>query len=179
MDIGERIKKIRLQLGLTQEELAERSELTKGFISQIERDLTSPSVDSLDDLLEALGTNLSEFFKEEVDRRVVFTQEEYYTAADEENGSEISWIVPNAQKNEMEPIRVRLSEGGKTKEYQPFEGEEFGYVLKGKITLLLNGEEHQLKRGECFYTGAEGVRKIINTGRGESELLWVSTPPNF
>ena len=65
MDIGERLKQHRLQLGLTQEELAERSELTKGFISQVERDLTSPSVASLEDILEALGTNLGDFFNEE------------------------------------------------------------------------------------------------------------------
>ena len=50
MEIGEKIRSLRLKLGLTQEELAERSDLTKGFISQLERDLTSPSVDSLNDL---------------------------------------------------------------------------------------------------------------------------------
>ena len=65
MDIGNKIKQLRTRQGLTLEELASRSELTKGFLSQLERDLTSPSIDSLSDILEALGTNLSEFFQED------------------------------------------------------------------------------------------------------------------
>ena len=63
MDIGAKIKRIRLSNQLTLEELANRSELTKGFLSQLERDLTSPSVATLENLLEALGTNLKDFFR--------------------------------------------------------------------------------------------------------------------
>ena len=62
MDIGAKIKRIRLSNQLTLEELANRSELTKGFLSQLERDLTSPSVATLENLLEALGTNLKRLF---------------------------------------------------------------------------------------------------------------------
>ena len=65
MEIGQKIKQLRIQKGLTLEELASRSELTKGFLSQMERDLTSPSIATLNDILEALGTTLAEFFKEE------------------------------------------------------------------------------------------------------------------
>ena len=56
MEIGSKIKRMRLRLGLTQEELADRTELTKGFISQLERDITSPSIATLMDILEALGS---------------------------------------------------------------------------------------------------------------------------
>ncbi len=62
MEIGEKIKRLRIQNSLTQEELADRCELTKGFISQVERDLTSPSIATLADILEGLGTNLKDFF---------------------------------------------------------------------------------------------------------------------
>ena len=62
MEIGSKIKRLRVRLGLTQEELAARTELTKGFISQLERDITSPSIATLMDILESLGTNVSEFF---------------------------------------------------------------------------------------------------------------------
>ena len=60
MDIGEKIKQQRVLLGLTQEELADRCELSKGFISQVERNLTSPSISTLTDILQSLGTDLSE-----------------------------------------------------------------------------------------------------------------------
>ena len=65
MELGEKIKELRNKQGLTQEELADRAELSKGFISQLERDMTSPSIATLEDLLQCLGTTLGEFFMEE------------------------------------------------------------------------------------------------------------------
>ena len=62
MEIGNKIKRLRLQRGLTQEELAARTELSKGFISQLERDITSPSIATLLDILEALGADVAAFF---------------------------------------------------------------------------------------------------------------------
>ena len=61
MQIGNKIKRLRLESGMTQEEIADRCELTKGYISQLERDLTSPSIATLEDILECLGTNLQQF----------------------------------------------------------------------------------------------------------------------
>ena len=71
MEIGTKIKRLRLQLNLSQAELADRCELTKGYISQLENDLTSPSIATLCDILSALGTDLAEFFKREEDRKSV------------------------------------------------------------------------------------------------------------
>ena len=78
-DIGQKIKRLRIKNGLTLEELASRSELTKGFLSQVERNLTSPSIATLNDILEALGTSLASFFKEETQEKSVFTQDDYFT----------------------------------------------------------------------------------------------------
>ena len=72
MDIGQKIRQLRTQNNLTLEELASRSELTKGFLSQVERNLTSPSVSTLEDILEALGTDLASFFKDSKENKVVF-----------------------------------------------------------------------------------------------------------
>ena len=77
MDIGPKIKRLRIRNGLTLEELASRCELTKGFLSQLERDLASPSIATLEDILEALGTSLSEFFQEEREEKVVFRGEDF------------------------------------------------------------------------------------------------------
>lgn len=62
MEIGIKIKEMRLKKQLTQEELADRCELTKGYISQIENDLNSPSIATLKDILQVLGSSLSDFF---------------------------------------------------------------------------------------------------------------------
>ena len=65
MNIGQKVRELRIAKNLTQEELADRSELSKGFISQLERDLTSPSIATLVDILQCLGTNLNEFFSDD------------------------------------------------------------------------------------------------------------------
>ena len=149
MDIGNKIKRLRLQLNLSQAELADRCELTKGYISQLENDLTEPSISTLRDILSALGTDLAEFFKKEDDARIVFSAEDFIEK--HENGMLLKWIIPNAQKNEMEPVLVELLAGASTSVDFPHEGEEFGYVLEGRICLELGKKKYICKKGETFY----------------------------
>ena len=78
MNIGKKIKELRSLRGLTQEELANRCELTKGYISQLENNLTEPSISTLEDILLSLGSNFSEFFSEEKDEKIIFTKEDYF-----------------------------------------------------------------------------------------------------
>ena len=82
IDIGSRIKDLRVANGLTQEELADRTELSKGFISQLERDLTSPSISTLEDILQCLGVTIAEFFAEGRDEQLVFGEDDYFEKED-------------------------------------------------------------------------------------------------
>ena len=150
MKIGNKIKTLRISKSLTQEELADRAELSKGFISQLERDLTSPSIATLTDILQCLGTNLKDFFNDEEEEQIVFHKEDYFEKKDEELGNTIEWIIPNAQKNEMEPIRLTLDPGGSTYPDLPHEGEEFGYVLSGSIRFILATAHTRQKRERPF-----------------------------
>ena len=180
MEIGSKIKRMRVRLGLTQEELAARTELTKGFISQLERDITSPSIATLMDILEALGTNVSEFFSEkENDAVAVYAADDMFLKEDEDAGVTIRWLVTNAQKNALEPILVTLVPGASTEPDDPHEGEEFGYVLSGVITLVSGEQKHKVRRGDAFYFRPTGVHYLINNGKSEGKVLWVSTPPSF
>lgn len=77
MEIGSKLKQMRQQCGLTQEELANRCDLTKGYISQLENDLTSPSIATLTDLMVALGSSLKNFFSDDDDEQIVFTEEDF------------------------------------------------------------------------------------------------------
>lgn len=178
MDIGAKIRKLRKTGGLTLEELASRSELSKGFLSQLERNLTSPSISTLEDILEALGTSLSEFFKEEEDEKIVFGKEDWFE--DEKDGWSVSWIVPNAQKNDMEPILLRLGPGKKSMKVSNHEGQEFGYVLRGTIRIEREGEKSlPVHCGETFYLDGSLSHQICNAGHGQAEVLWISSPPVF
>lgn len=177
MRIGEKIRALRQQLQLTQSELADRAELSKGFISQLERDLTSPSIATLTDILECLGTGLCEFFSTGEPEKVAFSKEDMFEK--EEEARCIRWLVPNAQKNEMEPILLTLAPGAETEMDTPHPGEEFGYVLSGNITLVLGGRQHRVHKGGSFYYKAKVPHMLKNTGKKRAEVLWVSSPPNF
>jgi transcriptional regulator with XRE-family HTH domain len=178
-EIGAKIKELRLENALTQEELANRCELTKGFISQIENNLTSPSISTLSDILEVLGTDLGEFFRDEEQDAYVFTKEDFYEKFDEEHKHLIKWIVPNAQKYEMEPIIIELMPGGKSQEDKPHSGEEFGYVLEGKIVLRVGSKRLKISAGQSFYYMANKYHYIENVSKEVAKVLWVSTPPMF
>ena len=177
MDLGGRIKQMRNQLGLTQEELADRCELTKGYISQLENNLNSPSIATLTDILSALGSNLSEFFREETAEKVVFSKEEFIEK--DADGMLWKWLIPNAQKNMIEPVLVELSENVSTAVDIPHEGEEFGYVLQGIIVLRIGNKKHVCKKGDSFYFVADKTHYIENNSDSVAKYLWISTPPTF
>lgn len=177
MDIGKKIKDLRIAKSLTQEELADRAELTKGFISQLENNLTSPSIATLMDILQCLGTDLKNFFDDDEDNQIVFSKEDYFEKDDAELKNMVQWIIPNAQKNLMEPILLTLEEGGTTYPDNPHEGEEFGYVLSGSITIHLGKKIYKVKKGESFYYEAK-YEHYIESKKG-AKVIWVSCPPSF
>ncbi|MBM7453407.1 transcriptional regulator with XRE-family HTH domain [Acholeplasma morum] len=179
MDIGSKIRELRLENGLTQEELANRLELTKGYISQLEHNLASPSMNTLFSILEVLGTDVSDFFSNQIEEQVVFKKSDFY---EKENGDlkhNVSWIVPNALKYEMEPIIIEIQPGGKSFEDDPHAGEEFGYVLEGEVTLVINKKKYIVKTGETFYYLANKEHHLTNHTNKKAKVLWISTPPMF
>ena len=179
MQIGDKLRRLRLQRGLTQEELADRCELSKSFISLLERDLTSPSPDTLADLLESLGSDLPTFFREK-DEKLVFGSGDIFVKEDPElMKGMIRWLIPSAQKNQMEPILVEMGPGGETTEDDPHEGEEFGYVLSGAIKIVLGDRAERVRKDESFYFRPTAPHKLVNAGKGICKVLWVSTPPSF
>ena len=177
MIIGEKIKQLRFQNGFTQEELADRCELTKGYISQIENDLTSPSIATLIDILNALGTSLKDFFNDDEDVKVVFNENDYIEK--EEEGLIKNWLAVNGQQNAMEPLHIVLKPGYTTYEDVAHEGEEFGYVIDGEITIVLGNKKYACKKGESFYYKADKSHCIINKKQKDAVFIWVSSPPTF
>lgn len=180
MNIGDRLKTLRVTRGLTQEEMANRCELSKGFISQVERDLASPSIATLTDMLECLGSSLPAFFSMKDEEKIVFSPADMFEKIDEETlkGS-ITWLIPDAQKNAMEPILIEIGSGGQSQTFPPHEGEEFGYVLNGSVYLVLGDKRKKVKKGDSFCLHPSNEHRIINTGKTAARLLWISTPPSF
>lgn len=178
MKIGERLKRLRMINSLTQEELASRADLTKGYISQLENDATSPSIATLKDILDVFGVSMQEFFSETTDEDIVYGRDARVQATDNDK-IKVELLVPGAQNREMDPVLVTLSPGAEMDE-QPFhEGEEFGFVLLGKVQLRLDDRLYTIKKDECFYFTSDKKHAVKNIGRGPAKILWVVTPPTF
>ena len=161
----------------TRRPLRTHCELTKGYISQLENELTSPSIQTLLDVLSALGTTAAEFFAEEEEEQVVFTRDDFFEKDAEEHV--ITWLVPNSQRNEMEPILITVHPGAASVKDMPHEGEEFGWVKRGSIVLHLGKREFTAKEGDAFYYVCDKVHYIENRSAEDAEVIWVASPPTF
>ena len=170
---------MRLAAELTQEELANRAKLTKGFISQIENDQTSISLDSLIDILDALGISISEFFADdEASDRIVFTRSDRIALASR-GARSFELLVPGSTNMLMDPILVTLDTGESLPIEEPHNGEEFGYVLSGQLVIKYGKKTFRGRKDDCFYFEADKAHQFINAGKGRATFVWVMAPPQM
>lgn len=176
MDIGSQIKNLRIQKNLTLEELGERTDLTKGYLSQLERNLSSPSMDTFFAILEVLGCTPEQFFSEKKrEQKIVYHKEDYTSYLDEEKGYEIKWLISESNENEMEPIFLKLEKKGEFKEFDPSLSETFAYVLEGEVCIKIGLQCYIASAGESIYYRASEKHQIKNQANGQSRLLLVAT----
>ena len=178
LEIGQKIKALRLASELTQSELAARARLTKGFISQFERDQTSISLDSLLDILDALGVTITEFFGDIGQPRKTFAPRDRISLT-EKGIEKFEILVAGSTNNLMDPIIIKLAPGESLPEDGPHYGEEFGYVLSGTLTLIIGKKSYKLPPRHCFYFEAEEKHQFINRGKAKVTVLWVTSPPQM
>lgn len=177
MNFGNKIKTMRTFLNLTQQELADRCELTKSYISQLENDKTSPSLETLEVILDVLGTNFKDFFSDEEKKPISFGAEDQYEK--EFDGYKVTWLVPTSQKLEMEPILLDVLAGSETLADTPHEGQEFGYVLEGSIDIVYGSQVEHVRKGEAFYIDSDKAHYVRNKSKRDAKIIWVSCPPTF
>jgi transcriptional regulator with XRE-family HTH domain len=164
---------------LTQEELANRADLTKGYISQLESDTTCPSIATLKDILDVFGVSMQEFFSEASPAEVVFGADARVCPTGDKGPLQVELLVPGAQNRTMDPVLVTLDPGAEMEEQEIHEGEEFGYVQQGRIELRLDDKVYKVGKEECFFFASDRKHSIRNIGRGRAKILWVVTPPTF
>jgi transcriptional regulator with XRE-family HTH domain len=178
--IGEKIKNLRLAQELTQEDLATRSDLTKGFISLLERDLQTPSLDTLELILNALDTTPAEFFAQKGPDVVVFKTPQRVVIEDgDEPGVTREILIPGAQGREMDILLVTLQPGAVTFKEKSHYGDECGLVREGQIVINLGKDTFKASKGDAFYYTADKKHWIENRSKNRAQILWISAPPSF
>jgi len=176
--IGEKIKALRLASDLTQAELADRAQLTRGFISQVENDQSSINLDSLIDILEVLGVTPNEFFSETEGPAVVYRPGDR-VRVEGKGAGRFELLMTGSTNNIMDPIFLELQPGEHLEMQDPMPGEQFGFVLKGTVLLKIDGKTYKVPREHCFYFKSDHRHQIGNAGERVASLLWVTTPPQM
>jgi transcriptional regulator with XRE-family HTH domain len=179
LEIGQKIKRLRKANNLTQEELANRAYLTKGFISQLERDLTSPSIVTLKGILDVLGEELADFFRDVKHESVLFDKKVRVLSSTSTEQMKVELLVPSAQNRIMDPVLMSLEPGTSTETHMAHEGEEFGFLLQGSVTLWVDKVAYPMRKGDCFYFASDREHRLHNSGKTKAQLLWIVSPPVF
>ena len=125
---------------------------------------------------KTIYVQISSFLSEE-EKQIVFGTDDFFV--DEKEDYQVEWIIPNAQKNQMEPILMTLYPHKKSHIQTSYTGEEFGYVLKGNITIMRGGKKYKVKAHETFYMDGAKSHYLYNHGNSPAKILWITTPPIF
>jgi transcriptional regulator with XRE-family HTH domain/KaiC/GvpD/RAD55 family RecA-like ATPase len=183
-NLGDKIRTLRKKLGMTQKELADQVGLTPSFISQLEKSLISPSLDSLLKLSEKLNTQPIYFLTDgesgPLQKMVIKPTERQDIHLPELKGNDLKLqlLVSDVLNRRMEPYLLIMKEGTIIDgHFYTHKGDEFAYVMEGELEVEIQDEKQLLKQGDSLYIGSIFPSKWVNVGKGEAVLLWVLSPP--
>lgn len=183
MHIGQRLKQIRIERGLSQRELAARAGLTNGTISLIETDKTSPSVASLKSLLDAIPISMAEFFGsiEGRDTPKVFYRADEFTEVSPAGEGQVSLRqLGNAREHTLQVLHETYPPGADTgPEFLAHEGEEAGIITLGEIELTVGEEIALLGIGDGYLFDSRHPHRFRNISDSPCEIVSALTPPVF
>ena len=177
--IGEKLKTLRLQQKLTINNVAQRTNLTKSLISQIENGKSLPSLKSLIALTTALGTTVGYLFSNDMDTSEVIGRASERKAISTGNGVTLYLLTPNLRNRKVEFLSVVYEKGASSGILHSHNGEEYGIVLKGRLEVTVRDESYILEQGDSIVINSENPHKITNAYQGTTEVIWANTPPTL
>lgn len=173
--LGLKIRELRTSKKITLQKLSELTKLTTSFLSQLERGVVSPSIDSLRGIARALDVSIGEFFKEELKDFNFVRKDKALKAVDSETKSSYETLVSELLGVKMEPILVHLEKDGQVKKQLLLEGGElFLIVMEGAVELKLDNETIVLEKGDSLYSkGRKKPNQVRNFGNKDAAFLWL------
>ncbi|BAI80531.1 transcriptional regulator [Deferribacter desulfuricans SSM1] len=181
MTIGKKVQELRQKKQLTLRQLSKLSGCSLGFLSQVERDLVSPTVSSLKKIADALEVNIMHFFDHPSRyQRVVVKKEERNKLVNPKSKVTYELLRPQFSDTELEALYMYLEPGAYSgKELHSHNGEEFVIVLKGELEITVGDEVFHLKEGDSAIYKSNIPHGWKNPGEITTEVIWVNHPPTF
>jgi transcriptional regulator with XRE-family HTH domain len=173
--IVRKIRSLRLQNKLTLQKVAERTGFTKSYLSMVESGKKSPPIATLSKIAKALDVDIAAFFEQKrPEDRVTWVQRGEGKVVVRDGtafGYRYESVAPTKRQKRMEPFIVthlpKRNEGG----WFDHEGEEFFYVLEGKIKFLYGDKEYLLKEGDCLYFDSSIPHRGVAVGKKPAKAL--------
>jgi transcriptional regulator with XRE-family HTH domain len=189
MGLGERVKKLRRKQGMTLIELSKRAEVSMSLLSLIERNISTPTVRTLEKIVKALGTTISRLYLEMENSEkgnsslgrvtVVHKKDRKKLLLGPERGqAHYELLTPDYQRK-LEIMYIHFPVGRSKGKSISHEGEECGIILEGKLKAHIGDQVIILEEGDSIYFDSTTPHYWENLGKIEVRAFWINTPPTF
>lgn len=180
IQISTKIKEKRKAKGITVQELADKAEVSKGLISQIENNRTVPSLLVLINIIRALNLDMNEFFndinQQTQTARVLIKKKDEYQSFEKENAKGFLYkrvLTRNIKGGPTDIVLLELKQGAKRNQIVKTDAYEYKYVIKGTVEYLINNEKYILETGDSIFFDGRLGHKPSNVGTDDALLLVV------
>lgn len=184
--LGPRLRHARVLLGLSLREVAERVGVSESFVSKIENNHVRPSLTTLHELVTVLQTNIGVLFADphEDSEPVMLIRRGkrpviQVGGSTDARGIELERLIPARPENLLQANVHVVPPGEGTDELISHSGQEFGFILEGKVELIVAGRKYELSQGDAFVFESSHPHGYRNRGRVPAQIIWVNTPPTF
>ena len=174
--IGPRFRKLRLQRGESLATVANAVGVSIGFLSNLERSQSGASIGIMRKLAQYYGLNILDLFNP-IDGTGPLVRPSDRKSL--EGGPGVHMELLASGKITMEPHLFCIAPGAGSGESYSHEGEEFLYVVRGRLDIELAGQEFELRTGDSFYFTSKTQHRWVNPGKSDTIVLWINTPPTF
>jgi transcriptional regulator with XRE-family HTH domain len=177
VELSQRLKHLRLERGLSLEDVASRAGQTRSWLSKVENFRITPSLPALARVAEVLATTTSKLLEGLDDKpEIVVTRAANRRQVERDaQNSNIAYhqLVTGRLSRMMNPFLLEVPAGGGRAVARPHEGEEFLIVLKGRVVLEYDGQDHALSTGDSAYFDAETPHRLQNPSARPAQVLCV------
>jgi transcriptional regulator with XRE-family HTH domain len=174
MQIGEKIKLLRLSKNMTIKKLATKTGLSVGFISNVERDVNSPTISSLQKICQALDTDMADFFTTIKNSSLIMRKENRQLLQSGEN-SPFKVEMFALPRKKLQPSFIEIMPGGQYgDETMCHENEEICLILEGRVRFSSGENECELAAGDCIYVEALVPHWLRNDDQHTARTCWVT-----
>jgi len=181
--VGRQIRDLRQARDVTLAQLSKKTKLSVGYLSQVERNISTPSITDLYEISRALGVTISWFFPDANpaprEEREHIVRASRRRRIDFATGITDFLLSPNLNR-QLELLCSRFEPGASSGD-EPYthKGEEAGVALSGKIDLWLSDKYFLLEEGDSFAFPSTTPHRYRNAGETEAVVIWAITPPSY